>query len=89
MKYVQYDPSNLCDEFKNFEEILIERNEEKSVLGSIFESDFQEKVPNQLWIIDLELDYLLEYHNLKMEKICKFFFATFKKNLRKNNICSK
>ncbi|XP_071441564.1 putative ATP-dependent RNA helicase DHX57 [Hetaerina americana] len=36
------------------------RDEEKDVLLSIYESAFVERIPNQVWVISLHLDYLLK-----------------------------
>ncbi|KAG8228278.1 hypothetical protein J437_LFUL006246 [Ladona fulva] len=56
------DP-NKCTESEIDDEILhCLRNDEKDVLLSIYESAFQERVPNSVWIISLPLEYLLKKH---------------------------
>lgn len=43
-------------------EILQQREDEKCVLESIYESAFEERIANRLWVLNLELDYLLDFY---------------------------
>jgi hypothetical protein len=45
-----------------FSEILQQREDEKCVLESIYESAFEERIANRLWILNLQLDYLLDFY---------------------------
>nr|CAD7460813.1 unnamed protein product [Timema tahoe] len=42
------------------EAILLTREEEKESLAAIYEGAFKEKIANRVWVLELELDYLLE-----------------------------
>jgi hypothetical protein len=44
-----------------FSEILQQREDEKCVLESI-ESAFEERIGNRLWVLNLQLDYLLHLY---------------------------
>ncbi|KAF5277617.1 hypothetical protein FQA39_LY06110 [Lamprigera yunnana] len=57
MKYLglkKTDTENLLD--NDFNE---QRQDEKSVLESIYESSFEEKIPNSVWTFKMKLDYLV------------------------------
>lgn len=41
-------------------EIIEQRNDEKSVLESIYETAFKEKIANSLWIFKVKLEYLIK-----------------------------
>ncbi|XP_046383493.1 putative ATP-dependent RNA helicase DHX57 [Ischnura elegans] len=45
------------------------RDEEKDVLSSIYESAFVERIPNQVWVIKLNLDYLLKTNSAVIEPV--------------------
>jgi hypothetical protein len=45
-----------------FSEILQQREDEKCVLESIYESAFEEQIANRLWVLNLQLDYLLDIY---------------------------
>jgi hypothetical protein len=45
-----------------FSEILQQREEEKCVLESIYGSAFEERIANRLWVLNLQLDYLLDLY---------------------------
>jgi hypothetical protein len=42
-------------------EILQQREDEIYSLKSIYESDFEEQIANRLWVLNLRLDYLLDF----------------------------
>jgi ATP-dependent RNA helicase DHX57 len=42
-------------------EILQRREEEKCVLEAIYESAFEERIANRLWVLNLRLDYLFDF----------------------------
>jgi hypothetical protein len=42
-------------------EILQQREEEKCVLEAIYESVFEERITNRLWVLNLRLDYLFDF----------------------------
>jgi len=42
-------------------EILQHREEEKCVLESIYDSAFEERIANRLWVLNLQLEYLLDF----------------------------
>jgi hypothetical protein len=44
-------------------EILQQREEEKCALESIYESAFEERIANRLWVLNLRLDYLLDFYS--------------------------
>jgi hypothetical protein len=44
-----------------FSEILKQREDEKCVLEFIYESAFEERIANRLWVLNLQLDYLLDF----------------------------
>jgi hypothetical protein len=41
--------------------ILQQREKEKHVLESTYESAFEEQIANHLWVLNLRLDYLLDF----------------------------
>ncbi|KAJ4436719.1 hypothetical protein ANN_16851 [Periplaneta americana] len=43
-------------------DILQQREEEKCALESIYDSAFEERIANRLWILNLQLDYLLDVY---------------------------
>nr|CAD7198290.1 unnamed protein product [Timema douglasi] len=51
-------PPKLSDQER--EAILLTREEEKESLAAIYEGAFKEKIANRVWVLELELDYLLE-----------------------------
>lgn len=65
------------------EEIINEREGEKCVLESIYDTSFEEKIANRLWLITLDLDYLIEEFTEKRvqktirtkpaKEICKYY----------------
>lgn len=68
------------------EELLEHRLDEKSVLESIYEDAFKEKVKDSVWIITLKLDYLVNlYHKNKPAK--NQSNANTKNNVRKKEKC--
>lgn len=44
-------------------EILQHREEEKCVLESIYDSAFEERIANRLWVLNLQLEYLLDFYS--------------------------
>jgi hypothetical protein len=42
-------------------DILQQREKEKHVLESTYESAFEEQIANHLWVLNLKLDYLLDF----------------------------
>jgi RWD domain. len=44
-------------------EILQQREEEKCVLESIYDSAFEERIANRLWVLNLHLEYLLDFYS--------------------------
>jgi hypothetical protein len=44
-------------------EILQQREEEKCALESIYDSAFEERIANRLWVLNLQLDYLLDFYS--------------------------
>jgi hypothetical protein len=44
-----------------FSEILQQREDKKCVLESIYESASEERIANRLWVLNLQLDYLLDF----------------------------
>ncbi|XP_025832917.1 putative ATP-dependent RNA helicase DHX57 [Agrilus planipennis] len=53
------------------EEITEQRQDEKEVLTSIFEAAFQEKISNSVWLVKVDLDYLVKLFNPKKPDIKK------------------
>ncbi|XP_059143373.1 putative ATP-dependent RNA helicase DHX57 [Physella acuta] len=66
------------------EEMLEAREEEKMALQSIYDADFEERIPNRTWMLNLELPELVETVNLASpvvnagtrldKKLCPFYF---------------
>ncbi|GFG32216.1 hypothetical protein Cfor_02033 [Coptotermes formosanus] len=44
-------------------EILQQREEEKCALESIYDSAFEERIANRLWVLNLQLEYLLDFYS--------------------------
>ncbi|KAJ9592058.1 hypothetical protein L9F63_001397, partial [Diploptera punctata] len=44
------------------EEIIQQREEEKCALESIYDTGFEERIANRLWVLNLQLDYLLDLY---------------------------
>lgn len=44
-------------------EMLQLREEEKCVLESIYDSAFEERIANRLWVLNLRLEYLLDFYS--------------------------
>lgn len=44
------------------EEIVQQREEEKCALESIYDTAFEERIANRLWVLNLQLDYLLDLY---------------------------
>ncbi|PSN50337.1 hypothetical protein C0J52_07606 [Blattella germanica] len=61
----QTTPNNVREEKERRaedSEILQQREEEKCALQSIYDSSFEERIANRLWVLHLELDYLYEFY---------------------------
>lgn len=65
-------------------ELLEQRTDEKSVLESMFDKAFSEKIKNSVWIITLKLDYLIE---LLLPKKKSMKATAMKNNKKKKEMC--
>lgn len=65
-KYYKIDPSGVPPDLPPLNELIEMRNDEKMVLESIYEKDFQAKEEN-LWSITIKLDYLNNHYGKKCE----------------------
>jgi hypothetical protein len=56
---------NNCESATNLRssEILQQREEEKCALESIYDSAFEERITNRLWVLNLRLEYLLDFYS--------------------------
>nr|XP_022918693.1 putative ATP-dependent RNA helicase DHX57 [Onthophagus taurus] len=83
-KYFNVNKNEL-EEFSE-KELLELREDEKCVLESIYESDFKEKIKNEVWILSFKLDYLVSHFyprkivkkpvEVKKKEKCRNFLRT-------------
>jgi hypothetical protein len=51
-----------------YSEILQQREEEKCALESIYDSAFEERIVNRLWVLNLHLEYLLDLYSVSNDR---------------------
>lgn len=85
-KYYKIDslPKNEHPDSVDMSELLQRRQEEKEALQSIYGDTFSEKIKNQIWTIDIKLDYLVESNEVKkfkskpkvpLKEVCRGYLA--------------
>lgn len=65
-------------------DLVEHRQDEKGVLESIYESAFEEKIPNSVWIIKLRLEYLVDIFHPQRKKSNKISLQTAKVKKKKD-----
>lgn len=65
-------------------DLLEQRSDEKSVLESMFDKAFSEKIKNSVWIVTLKLDYLID---LLLPKKKSIKTTELKNNKKKKDMC--
>ena len=61
-----FQSEDSCEDEKKvpLKDVLQQREEEKCALESIYDVAFEERIANRLWVLNLQLDYLLELYSV-------------------------
>ena len=76
-----------CEMDELMKEALLQREEEALALSSIYREDFEERIPNQVWIMNFDLPHITDHYQEKTRNLYDRKQQMVERSLSNINVC--